>query len=50
MLSMDELLKGYESQFNISDFDASTGATIASEVNMLKQASQQQMDLAMRKE
>ena len=27
-----------------------TGASIAAEVNMLKQASQQQMDLAMRKE
>ena len=50
---MNDLLAGYEDQFkikNVIDFDNAKGATIAAEVNMLKQASEQQMDLAMRKE
>ena len=39
---MDDLLSGYEDQFDIKgviDFDNKKGATIAAEVNMLKQAS-----------
>ena len=50
---MDDLLAGYEDQFKITnsiDFDNTKGTTIAAEVNMLKQASAQQLDLAMRKE
>ena len=50
---MDDLLSGYEDQFDIKgviDFDKTKGATIAAEVNMLKQASEQQLDIAMRKE
>ena len=41
-MSMNDLLAGYEDQFKISnviDFDNTKGATIAAEVNMLKQAS-----------
>ena len=48
--TMDELLAGYEEDFGLDDhpdFDSDKGATIASEVNLLKQVSEQHMNLAL---
>ena len=51
---MDELLAGYEQEYRLSnleeDFNNTLGASIAAEVNMVKEASKMQMEMAMRKE
>jgi len=47
--TMDDLLGGFEDELDIDreDFDDDEGARMAQEVNLLKQASEQQMDMAM---
>ena len=49
---MDDLLGAYEDELDIDrdDFDDDEGAKMAQEVNLLKQASEQQMDMAMQRE
>ena len=53
---MNDLLAGYEEDLGIaeaeepSDFNDPTGASIAHEVNLLKQVSEQQMETALRHE
>ena len=52
---MDELLSGFEDDLGIdsaasNDFGDDSGAAIAQEVNMLKQASSMQLELALKKE
>lgn len=52
---MNDLLAGYEEDLGITeeespDFDEDAGATIAHEVNLLKQVSEQQMEFALRQE
>ena len=50
--TMDELLGAYEDELDIdtTDLDGISGAKMAQEVNLLKQASEQQMDVAMQRE
>ena len=52
---MDDLLAGYEDELGIDSaqadkMESETSATIAQEVNLLKQASESQMEVAMKKE
>ena len=55
---MNDLLAAYEDDLGIteenqqtqSDFNDQSGATIAHEVNLLKQVSEQQMEVALRQE
>ena len=54
---MNDLLAGYEEDLGIKDtndqaedFDDGTGSTIAHEVNLLKQVSEQQLEVALRQE
>ena len=48
---MDELLGAYENELDIdTDFDDMAASKMAQEVNLLKQASEQQMDVAMQRE
>ena len=54
---MDDLLAGFEGELGIDaetdggdDFDATQGAAIAAEVNLLKRASESQMEVAMKSE
>ena len=53
---MNDLLAGYEEDLGIaeaeepSDFGESNGASVAREVNLLKQVSEQQMETALRHE
>ena len=49
---MDELLGAYENELEIDtdDFDDMAASKMAQEVNLLKQASEQQMDVAMQRE
>lgn len=57
-MSMDELLASYEDEFGIENAAANqllnlndeSSATIAYEVNLFKQASEQIMDVALKKE
>ena len=49
--TMDELLGAYENELDIdTDVDGVAGAKMAQEVNLLKQASEQQMDMALQRE
>ena len=55
--TMDDLLSGFEGELGIDaetdggdDFDATQGAAIAAEVNLLKRASESQMEVAMKSE
>lgn len=49
--TMDELLGAYENELDIdTDFDDMAASKMAQEVNLLKQASEQQMDVAMQRE
>ena len=49
--TMDELLSGYEKDMQVpTEEDAELSAKMAQEVNLLKQASSQQMDLAFKSE
>ena len=54
---MNDLLAGYEEDLGIkdedeeiTDYNEESGATIAHEVNLLKQVSEQQMEFALRQE
>lgn len=49
---MDDLLGAYENELDIDtgDFDDMAASKMAQEVNLLKQASEQQMDVAMQRE
>ena len=56
-MNMNDLLAAYEDDLGItedqqapSDFNDQSGATIAHEVNLLKQVSEQQMEVALRQE
>ena len=50
--TMDDLLGAYENELEIDteDFDGMAASKMAQEVNLLKQASEQQMDVAMQRE
>ena len=49
--TMDELLGAYEDELEIdTDFDDMAASKMAQEVNLLKQVSEQQMDVAMQRE
>ena len=49
---MDDLLGAYENELDIDtgDLDEMAASKMAQEVNLLKQASEQQMDVAMQRE